>query len=336
MISNVSDVLELLIAGKSLSDEQADLVFNELLAGNLGPARAGAFLMGLRIKGEDSTDLAAGVRAGIKHATPIPGLTRERPFPMIDTCGTGGDASHSFNCSTAVALFLADMGHKVAKHGNRAVSSSSGSADVLEALGVNILVPADEAAAALERDNFVFLFAPAYHPSFKHVVPVRKELGIRTLFNLMGPLLNPARPSHQLIGVGDPDKLFIMSETLLLMGIEKAMVIHGAGGFDELTPFGPARGYLIENGRMEKTAVNPDRLGFDSFIPDDVRVSDAGEAHSVMRAILAGDGPEAMMQMVALNVAACVHLLTGRDLAECSAEARKRVRQGLTKGLPGA
>ncbi len=336
MTTNVSDILELLIAGKNLTDLQADMVFDELLEGRLGPAQAGAFLMGLRIKGEDSTDLAAGVRAGIKHATPIPGVSDVQPYPTIDTCGTGGDSQHSFNCSTAVALFLADMGHKVVKHGNRAVSSSSGSADVLEALGVDIQVPADKAAEILERDNFIFMFAPAYHPAFKHIVPVRKELGIRTLFNLLGPLINPARPSHQLLGVGDPERLFIMSETLLLMGIEKALVIHGAGGFDELTPFGPARGYLIENGRMEKTVINPDRLGFGTFAPQDVRVSDAGEAHSVMRRILAGDGPEAMMQMVALNLAACVHLLTDRDLKECAEEARTRVNQGLTRGLPGA
>lgn len=247
----VSDILEQLANGKSLSDTQADFMFSQLLSGELTMAQAGAFLMGLRAKGEDSTDLAAGVHAGVAHAVQIPGVTDEK-FTCIDTCGTGGDNKNSFNCSTAVSLFLADMGHKVVKHGNRAVSSSCGSADVLEALGYELMQDAASVKAKLDQSNFVFLFAPAFHPAFKHIMPVRMEMGIRTLFNLMGPLLNPARPTHQILGVGNPDILNLMGETLLLTGVEKALLIHGAGGFDELTTFGPARGYLINNGRMEK------------------------------------------------------------------------------------
>jgi anthranilate phosphoribosyltransferase len=328
----VSEILELLTQGKALTDDQADFMFGELLSGNLGLAQAGAFLMGLRAKGEDSTDLAAGVRAGVSHAVAIPGVT-DAPLKCIDTCGTGGDCKSTFNCSTAVSLFLADMGHKVVKHGNRAVSSSCGSADALEALGVPLMQTPEGAKQALDETNFTFLFAPAFHPAFKHIMPVRQELGIRTLFNLMGPLLNPARPSHQLLGVGNPDVLFLMGETLLLTGVEKALLIHGAGGYDELTTFGPARGYFIDNGRMDKTVIDPDRLGFQRFSPEAVEVRDKGEAVAVLKDILKGKGPEAMMQMVALNLGACLHLLEERPMAECCAMARNYVADGLKNGV---
>ncbi|WP_147822548.1 anthranilate phosphoribosyltransferase [Salidesulfovibrio onnuriiensis] len=336
-MTTVSEVLELLAQGKALDDEQADMMFGRLMDGELEPASAGAFLMGLRAKGEDSTDLAAGVRAGLRHARPIPGYTDGQVnLPVIDTCGTGGDGSLSFNCSTAVALFLADMGYKVAKHGNRSVSSSCGSADVLEALGVPLMQSPDEAATSLNEHNFAFLFAPNYHPAFKHIMPVRQALGIRTLFNFMGPLLNPARPTHQLLGVGDPSKLQLMGETLLLTGIERAMVISGAGGFDEVTTFGPARGYLIHDGIMEKTTVNPDRLGFAAHCAEDVKVAGKDEAVAIMQEILAGKGPEAMMDMVAVNLAVCLHLVEQQSMRDCADRARAAVKQGLTKGIPNA
>lgn len=327
MSKELSEILEQLARRQALTDVQADLVFNALLEGRLGPAQAGAFLMGLRAKGEDSTDLAAGVRAGLEHARQIPGLSG----PRIDTCGTGGDNTHSFNCSTAVALFLAEMGYQVVKHGNRAVSSSCGSADVLEALGVPLDTEPEQVAEHLAARNFVFLFAPAYHPAFRHIMPVRRELGIRTLFNLMGPLLNPARPTHQLIGVGHPEYLFIMGEALLLTGVEKALVVHGAGGFDELTTFGPARCYLVKDGIMEKTAINPEKLGFARHTPEDVTVRDKDHAVGVMREVLAGTGPRAMADMTALNLAACLYLLgEGKPLIQCAETARAVVRKGVS------
>lgn len=327
MSTEFHDILEQLARRRALTDEQADLVFNALLEGRVGQAQAGALLMGLRAKGEDSTDLAAGVRAGLAHARPIPGLSGVR----IDTCGTGGDNAHSFNCSTAVALFLAEMGYQVVKHGNRAVSSSCGSADVVEALGIPLETDPDRVAETLAARGFVFLFAPSWHPAFRHIMPVRRELGIRTLFNLMGPLLNPARPTHQLIGVGDPDFLFIMGEALLLTGVEKALVVHGAGGFDELTTFGPARCYLVQDGIMEKTAINPEKLGFARHSPGDVAVRDRDHAVQAMQDILAGSGPEAMAQMVALNLAACLYLLeAGQKLVDCAELARQAVKKGVS------
>jgi anthranilate phosphoribosyltransferase len=336
MTITVPEVLELLAQRQPLTDAQAGFMFSELMTGNLTEGQTGAFLMGLRAKGEDSTDLAAGVRAGLAAAVKIPGFDGSRQEPVIDTCGTGGDGQCSFNCSTAVSLFLADMGHTVAKHGNRALSSSCGSADALEALGVPLEMTPDEAAKSLEEHHFAFLFAPAYHPAFRFVMPVRRQLGIRTLFNFMGPLLNPARPSHQLLGVGAPDKLHLMGETLLLTGVRRALIFAGAGGFDELTTWGVNRGYLINDDVMEKVTVNPEKLGFDAHAPEDVRVGNKDDAVAKLREILAGAGPRAMMDMVALNLAGCLHLLEQGTMRECVDMARDIVNQGLTKGIPNA
>nr|WP_321512763.1 anthranilate phosphoribosyltransferase [uncultured Pseudodesulfovibrio sp.] len=330
----IPEILEIIAQRKSLTDMQADFMFTELMDGKMTEAQTGAFLMGLRVKGEDSTDLAAGVRAGLAHAIKIPGFDGRRKKPVIDTCGTGGDGQCSFNNSTAVSLFLADMGYTVAKHGNRALSSSCGSADALEALGIPLNMTPEQAAEGLEKHNFAFLFAPAYHPAFKHVMPVRQQLGIRTLFNFMGPLLNPARPSHQLLGVGDPDRLELMGETLLLTGVNRALLFSGAGGFDELTTWGVSRGYIIHDGVMEKTTVNPQQLGFDSHDPKEVVVTSKEDAVVKLKEILAGDGPRAMMDMVALNLAGCLHLLDKGAMAECAELARDTVYTGLKKGIP--
>lgn len=330
----ISEILELLAQKKALNDAQADFMFGELMAGNMTEGQTGALLMGLRAKGEDSTDLAAGVRAVVAHARKIPGFDGTREEPVVDTCGTGGDGQCSFNNSTAVSLFLADMGYTIAKHGNRALSSSCGSADALEALGIPLEQTPEEAAAGLEKYNFAFLFAPAYHPAFKFVMPVRQQLGIRTLFNFMGPLTNPARPSHQLIGVGAPDKLELMGETLLLTGVKRALIFSGAGGFDELTTWGVNRGHIIKDGVMEKTVVDPARLGFAPHEPRDVVVNGKDDAVAKLREILAGNGPQAMMDMVAINLAGCLHLLDRGSMAECADIARDVVNQGLQKGIP--
>lgn len=336
MTIQISELLEILAQKKPLTDEQADFMFGQLMDGQMTEAQTGAFFMGLRAKGEDSTDLAAGVRAGLSHAKKIPGYDGNREEPVVDTCGTGGDGQCSFNNSTAVSLFLADMGFTVAKHGNRALSSSCGSADALEALGVPLDQTPEEAAAGLDKYNFAFLFAPAYHPAFRHVMPIRQQLGIRTLFNFMGPLLNPARPSHQLLGVGASDKLGLMGETLLLTGVKKALVFSGAGGFDELTTWGVNRGHLIHDGIMEKIAIDPAQLGFKSHEPKDVVVNGKDDAVAKLREILAGKGPQAMMDMVALNLAGCLHLLDKGAMRECAAVARDVVNQGLQKGIPYA
>ncbi len=329
-MSEFKEILECLARGENLSEELAGFAFGSLFAGELGPAQCGAFLMGLRAKGETPEELACGVRKALEQARLAPGLSG----PRIDTCGTGGDNRGSFNCSTAVALYLADMGYQVVKHGNRAVSSSSGSADVLETLGLfdPELKPGD-VAAELTKRNFVFLFAPAYHPAFAHVMPVRRELGMRTLFNLMGPLLNPARPTHQLLGVPAPGFLPLMAEALRLTGVARAAVVHGAGGYDELTTFGPSEMYTVTPEGIEKTVLDPAALGFGPSSPDEVRVSGKEEAVEVLKKVLAGEGPAAMQDMVSVNLAMCLHLLSDEPLKTCVSVARERLGRGVSGGF---
>jgi anthranilate phosphoribosyltransferase len=331
-MDGLRDILETLARGQDLGAEQVGAAFGALMSGELTQAQAGALLMGLRAKGETPEELAAAVNAALGHARRVEGLSGAR----IDTCGTGGDGSCSFNCSTAVALFLADMGHKVVKHGNRAVSSSCGSADAVEALGLPLPKEPEEAARELARRNFVFLFAPAFHPAFAHVVPVRRELGIRTLFNLMGPLLNPARPTHQLLGVGVPQALDLMARTLALTGVEHALVVHGFGGYDELTPFGPAQARLVRGGAVESLEIDPQALGLPLHKPEGVRAEGKDQAVAALKAVLAGQGNAAMQDMTALNLAACLSLLTERPLADCLEEARAKVARGLSPEAPHA
>ncbi|MFW6236591.1 MAG: anthranilate phosphoribosyltransferase, partial [Desulfovibrionales bacterium] len=293
--------------------------------GELTPSQSGALLMGLRMKGETARELGAGVEAALAQARLVPGLSGRR----IDTCGTGGDNSCSFNCSTAVSLVLAGMGYQVVKHGNRAISSKCGSADVVEALGMPITLGPEEAAEELRRRNFVFLFAPNFHPAFRFVMPVRKELGCRTLFNLMGPLLNPARPTHQLLGVPNPKIMPLMAEVLLMGGVKRACVVHGAGGFDELTPFGPAEVVWVRDGRLVPDTLDPGALGFARHSPEDVAVSGKPMALAVIQELLAGGGPEAMRDMLLFNLAVAVHLLEENVSIE---EGLDRARTALDQG----
>lgn len=329
MSETMKEILESLARGRNLSSQEAGAAFGALMAGELTQAQAGALLMGLRAKGETAEELAAAVGASLDHARLLEGLSG----PCIDTCGTGGDNSCSFNCSTAVALFLADMGYAVVKHGNRAVSSSCGSADAVEALGLPLPKDPVEAVAELGKRNFVFLFAPFYHPAFGHVAPVRRELAIRTLFNLMGPLLNPARPTHQLLGVGVAQVLDLMAEALALTGVGSALVVHGFGGYDELTPFGPAQVRRVRGSRVEALEIDPQALGIPRHRPEDVRVAGKDQAVAVLREVLAGGGNEAMRDMAALNLAACLSILDDQPLEACLSRARDKVGQGLSGGL---
>ncbi|NDV22839.1 anthranilate phosphoribosyltransferase [Desulfovibrio sp. JC022] len=323
----ISEALTALSSGQDLTTEQADAVFEELFSGDMTNAQAGALLMGLRTKGETAVEVAAGVRAALREAKLIKGINSS----CIDTCGTGGDGSNSFNCSTAVAIYLADMGYLVTKHGNRAVSSSCGSADVLEDLGVSLGTTVNEARDVLLRDKFVFMFAPNYHSAFGKIAPIRKELGIPTLFNLMGPLLNPARPTHQILGVGRPEILRLMAEVLVLTNVEKAYVIHGAGNFDELTPFGVNEAILVEGGKLTEVQIDPAAYGFATAKPEDVAVKDRPDALAAIRKVLKGTAPQAMLDMVALNLGAAISILDGVSLAEGMEKAKAKVAKGVDK-----
>lgn len=331
---DMRDILDTLGNRGDLTEDQAAFAFQQLFEGLLTPAQAGALLMGLRAKGETPVELACAARAGLAKARLVSGLPTDKP--ILDIVGTGGDRTSSFNCSTAVSLYLAALGQRVVKHGNRAVSSSSGSADALEGLGLPLSTGPDQVAEALAKTGFVFLFAPNYHPAFAHIAPVRRELGVRTLFNLMGPLLNPARPSHQLLGVGQAAALPLMADTLARTapGVH-ALVVHGSGGFDELTPFGPATGFEVAEGKTTPFQLDPAEVGLAGFSPDDVRVNDKAAALAAIRDVLCGRANPAMQAMTALNLGAALMLATGRPMADCMAEARQAVADGAARRFAG-
>jgi anthranilate phosphoribosyltransferase len=201
------------------------------------------------------------------------------------------------------------MGHKVLKHGNRSVSSSCGSADVLERLGVPVDIPPEAVPQVLEREGFVFLFAPRYHPAFRHVMPVRRELGVRTLFNILGPLVNPARPTHHFFGVPDPEQLPLLAATLARSSSGTGVVVSGAGGYDELTPLGEATLMFVENGETRPGRMTPAEYGFDWCVEEDLAVDGPEHAAETLRLLLQGQGPKPMLDMLALNLGMALYIL---------------------------
>ncbi len=321
-----TEILETLASGQHLSGDMADTAFTRLMDGEMSPGQAGAFLLGLRLKGETPLEMAAAVKACLQRAKAVPGVTGKR----IDPVGTGGDGKRSFNCSTATALTLAGMGYTVTKHGNRAVSSSCGSADAVDGMGLPMHQEPSDILDELQRRHFAFLFAPYFHPAFRHIMPVRQDLGMRTLFNLLGPLLNPARPTHQLLGVARPEHLQLMADVLALSGLERAAVIHGAGGYDELTPIGPAQAVLVEGNKTRRVSFDPAEFGFAPCAPEELAVSGKEEGLAVLRELLHGRGNRPMREMLIFNVGVAVHLLEDtKPLRACMDDARDAVAAGL-------
>lgn len=298
-------ILEHLAGNADLTPEMAAQCFAALMDGKFTPAQAGGLLMGLRMKGLSPDELAGAMSAALERAVPVESTAEKH----IDIVGTGGDGKNSFNCSTAAALLLAGMGYKVIKHGNRAVSSTCGAADAIEGLGIKL--ESDPAAinAMLAKRNFAFLFAPFFHPSFKNIGPVRKELGIRTLFNILGPLINPSRPTHLLMGVAQPELTELVARALSKSGLQRAAFVCGAGGYDEITPLGPNRLTLLNHGELSGIIVDPARYGIAPCRPDELACHSKEEAIATLREILAGKGSAPMRNMVALNAGAAIYLL---------------------------
>ena len=310
---------------EDLSEAMAKQIFSRLMDGDLSPAQAGAVLLGLRSKGETPVEMAMAAEAVLERAVHL--SLPDNDF--IDVVGTGGDGRSSFNCSTATALTLAGLGFPVVKHGNRSISSKCGSADVLERLGLPLDTPPREVAHVLEKKHFVFLFAPLYHPSFKHIMPIRKELGIRTIFNFLGPLVNPTRPRYRLIGVPTLEVLPLIAGALAHIGGSTSAVVYGAGGYDELTPIGPAHVVLVRGNTMEPLVIDPAQYGFAPCTPEDLVISGPKEGEAVLRQLLAGKGAQAMRDMVALNVGLSLFLLTSTPLVECMEKAKRAVAEGV-------
>jgi anthranilate phosphoribosyltransferase len=320
-----------LAEGRALGEAGAAAVIEAVLAGDATPAQVGAILLGLRLKGETVEELVGAARVLRAHAVALP----DAPRDAMDTCGTGGDGAHTFNVSTATALVLAAAGVPVAKHGNRAVSGSVGSADVLEELGVIIDLPPAALAACLREVGIAFLFAPAFHPALRRVAPARRELGVRTLFNLLGPLLNPALVRRQVVGVGDPALLETLAGVLLALGSERAWVVHGAGGLDELALEGPSEVVALAGGALRRLRVHPEDAGLATASHAALRVTSRAESAARIRAVLAGErGPA--RDVVTLNVAAAL-VVAGMadDLRAGAARAGAAIESGAAARVLG-
>ena len=321
----VASVLDTLAQGCDLSDEQAEVAFGELFDGSMTPAQAGSFLMGLRMKGESASELAAAVRIILERAVTVSGV----PKNSIDIVGTGGDGRNCFNCSTAAALTLAGMGYRVIKHGNRAVSSHSGSADAVEGLGLPMERDPAAVVDMLRKRNFAFQYAPYFHPAFAKVGQVRQDMGIRTLFNMLGPMVNPACPDHLMLGVASPGMVELVAAAMQKRPAHRVAVFCGAGGYDELTTMGRNRIVVITDGVREDMELDPAALGFAPCRADEVEVNSREEAAAVLRQLLAGRGPRAMREMMTLNAAFAVWLLEDSlSLEDCVAKVRRAVADG--------
>ncbi|MDR2352331.1 MAG: anthranilate phosphoribosyltransferase [Deltaproteobacteria bacterium] len=325
----LSTIFEEVGEGRDLPPDYAHQIFERLMDGELTQSQAGALLLSLRTKGETAIEVAAAANSVLKRAGKLPDIQG----PILDVVGTGGDNRFSFNCSTATALIIAALGHKVVKHGNRSVSSKSGSADVLENLGFKIDKMPQEMLSDLTNTGFVFLFAPLYHPAFKHIMPIRRELGVRTLFNILGPLVNPAKPSHSLIGVYQSQLLDLMADALKELGREVSAVVHGAGGYDELTPIGPCQVRLLRDGKIESILVDPADYGIKPCTQDELAIKDPVEGAAVLRLLLSGNGPRPMLDMLTLNVGMALYVLKSGMLADCMKEARDAVFSGVGEKL---
>lgn len=297
----IRETIAALSEGTELTFEEALESMREIMRGDATPAQIAGYLMGLRIRGESPMVIAASAQAMRENFTavaPPEGI-------VVDTCGTGGDGTHTFNISTASAFVVAGAGVTVAKHGNRSVSSKSGSADVLEALGVNIGVPPETMATCLREIGIAFLFAPSLHPAMKHAIGPRKELGIRTLFNILGPLSNPAGARHGVIGVYADALVETVAEASAKLGAEHLFVVHGKDGLDELTTTAETRVAEVKNGKVTVTTLSPEEVGLPRAAPGQLKGGDASINADIIRALLNGQ-PGPARDVVALNAAAAI------------------------------
>jgi anthranilate phosphoribosyltransferase len=313
-----------LLEGRDLSREQAREVMDEIMRGEATQAQIGGFLVALRLKGETAEEIAGCAEAMRDHVLPV----RPKRDDLVDTAGTGGDGASTINISTAAAIVAAAAGAGVAKHGNRAVSSASGSADVLEALGFQLEQTPERIAQSIDDLGFGFMFAPAHHPAMRHAAPVRRELAARTVFNVLGPLTNPAGARAQVIGVYSPSLVRTLAEVLAQLGARRAFVVHGAHGIDELSPTGPNDVCEVVDGEVRERVIDPIDLGIPRCDPAELRGGSPAENADAIREVFAGaDGGrrDAILLNAAGAIAASGH---AEDLREGLEQARLAVNSG--------
>jgi anthranilate phosphoribosyltransferase len=316
----IQEALGRLLERRDLARHEAREVMEEVMRGEATPGQIGGFLVALRLKGETADEIAGCAEAMRAHVLSV----RPKREDLVDTAGTGGDGAGTFNISTAAALVAAAAGAGVAKHGNRAVSSSSGSADVLEALGFDLELDAARIERSIDELGFGFLFAPAHHPAMRHAAPVRRELGTRTVFNVLGPLTNPAGARAQVVGVYSADLVPTMARVLARLGARRAFVVHGAGGVDELSPAGPNLVCEVSGGRVRRREIDPKDFGVPRCRPRDLAGGSPAENARTIRDIFAGAGGpkrEAVLLNAAGAIAAGGHARNLREGYRIAAEA---------------
>ncbi|MDX1657531.1 MAG: anthranilate phosphoribosyltransferase [Nitriliruptorales bacterium] len=323
-----SRIIESVLSGAHLPEDDAADVMDHIMAGDAVEAQIAGLLVALRSKGESASEIAGFVRSMVAAATPI-----ELEGPLLDTCGTGGDGAGTFNISTLAAVVCAAAGVKVAKHGNRAASGQCGSADLLEAWGVVIDLPPAAVATTVRELGIGFLYARSFHPAMRHVAPVRGHLGIRTVFNVLGPLSNPAGATRQVVGVADKRLAPVMAEALARLGKEHAFVFRGEDGLDELTTTGPSQVWEVRGGVVEETLFDPKGIGLERARLEDLQGGSVDENVSIADAVLAGErGPAA--DIVALNAGAGMYVAGVVDrVAEGTARAVEVLESGAAAEL---
>ena len=321
---SVREALAVAVRGEEVPGALIEAAFAEIVAGGVEPVSIAGLLVALRTKGETVGEIVAAARAlragGVSMPCPVEGA--------VDTCGTGGDGAGTFNVSTTAAFVVAGAGVPVAKHGNRAATSRSGSSDVLEALGVHVDLPVEASARILREVGIAFFFAPRAHPAMRFVAPVRRELGIRTLMNGLGPLLNPVGVRFQLVGVYAPELVEPLARALGALGAERALVVHGSDGLDELTTTGESAGALFAAGAVRPLTVDPEALGIPAPPPGALEGGDAEENAKILRAVLEGE-PGPRRDLVILNAAAALWVAgAAASLEEGLGIARRSLDEG--------
>jgi anthranilate phosphoribosyltransferase len=323
------ELLRKLGHGDTLDLHEAETAFSEVMHGRATPIQVAALLVALRTRRETPAEVAGGVRALRQAMVRVPA---ERPDQLVDTCGTGGGAVTTFNISTAAALVAAAAGVRIAKHGNRSFSSRSGSADVLEALGVVIELSPGAMGEVLAECGIVFMFAPLLHPAMRHVAPVRRELGMPTIMNLLGPLTNPAGAERQVVGVADPAALPLVAHALRQLGHHRALVVHGQPGLDELSPLGTTHVFELRAGELAEYEVEPAEFGYEGLRAADLAGGDPAANAALIEGVLTANTHGAARAATALNAGAAIYLAgTARTLADGVARAETAIADGAAR-----
>ena len=324
MITHQQALNRLIDGNELFFDEMLDIM-RQIMRGDMTPAQIAGILIGLRVKVESVSEIAAAATVMREFATTVPVAERRH---LVDTCGTGGDGAHTFNISTTAAFIVAAAGAQVAKHGGRSVSSSSGSADVLEALGVKLALSAENVGRCIDEIGLGFMFAPNHHTAMKYVAPVRRELGVRTIFNILGPLTNPAGAENQLMGVFHPDLVGIQARVLSQLGARHAMVVHGRDGLDEISLSGPTLVAELKNGWIREYELDPAEFGFSLCSAADLAAPTAEDSKARLLAVL-DNQPGPARDIVCLNAGAAIYVA---GVTDTLAEGIKLARELLASG----